>query len=202
MSSEETEGFLVPPQLYMRYGVHIGTHKLAKPMRRFAHTKKSGIYLIDLRHTDQRIRIAAKMIANYDPEQVFGFAMRLYAQKPLLYMAKWTGIIARVGKYVAGTLTNPDLPQYLEPEVVFVSDPIKEANIVREANRVGIPIIALCDTNNEPYNIDLVIPCNNRGRKALALIYWILTNQILRERDILSDDETIEDTPENFMVFL
>ena len=67
---------------------------------------------------------------------------------------------------------------------------------------IGVPVIALADTSNEPYNVDLVIPCNNRGRKALALIYWLLTNQYLRERDMLGPDETIDDSVEDFMVFL
>ena len=196
------EGLLISANMYMRFGVHIGTHSLAEPMRKFVHGKKTGVYLIDIRKTDERIRIAAKMLADFEPEQVFGFAMRLYAQKPLLMMAKWTGIVARIGKYYAGILTNPSLPQYIEPEIVFVSDPIKEANIVREANMIGIPVVSLADTSNEPYNVDLVIPCNNRGRKALALIYWLLTNQILRERGILGPDEKIDDGVENFMVYL
>jgi len=193
---------LIPSKVYMKFGVHIGTHSLAEPMRRYVHSKKAGVYLIDIRKTDERIRIAAKMLANYEPEQIFAFAMRIYAQKPLLMFAKWTGVIARIGKYYAGILTNPSLPQYVEPEIVFVSDPLKEANIIREANIVGIPVVALADTSNEPYNVDLVIPCNNRGRKALALIYWLLANQYLRERDMLGPDETIDDPIENFMVFL
>ncbi len=193
---------LVPSKVYMKFGVHIGTHSLAEPMRQYVHSKKAGVYLIDIRKTDERIRIAAKMLANYEPEQIFAFAMRIYAQKPLLMFSKWTGIIARIGKYYAGILTNPSLPQYVEPEIVFVSDPMKEANIIREANKIGVPVVALADTSNEPYNVDLVIPCNNRGRKALALIYWLLANQYLRERDMLGVDETIDDPVENFMVFL
>ncbi len=196
------EGLLVPASTYMRFGVHIGTHSLAEPMRKFVHSKKAGVYQIDIRKTDERIRVAARMIANFEPEEVLGFAMRLYAQKPLLMMAKWTGIVARIGKYYAGILTNPKLPQYVEPEVVFVSDPVKEANLIREANMVGIPVISLADTSNEPYNVDLVIPCNNRGRKALALIYWLIANQVLREKGVLEPDEMIDDPIESFMVFL
>ncbi|MEX0568393.1 MAG: 30S ribosomal protein S2 [Candidatus Njordarchaeota archaeon] len=196
------EGLLIPASMYMKFGVHIGTHSLADPMRKFVHGKKTGVYLIDIKKTDERIRVAAKMLADFEPDQIFGFAMRLYAQKPLLMMAKWTGIVARIGKYYAGILTNPSLPQYTEPEVVFISDPIKEANIVREANMVGVPVVSLADTSNEPYNVDLVIPCNNRGRKALALVYWLISNQVLREKGMLGPDERIEDPVESFMVFL
>ena len=197
-----SEELLVPSKVYMKFGVHIGTHSLAEPMKKYVHSKRAGVYLIDIRKTDERIRVAAKMLANYDPESIFAFAMRIYAQKPLLMFAKWTGVIARIGKYYAGILTNPSLPQYVEPDIVFVSDPTKEANIIREANMIGVPIIAFADTSNEPYNVDLIIPCNNRGRKALALMYWLLANQYLRERDILGPDETIDDPVENFMLFL
>lgn len=193
---------LVPVKTYMKFGVHIGTHSLAKPMQQYVHMKKVGVYLIDIRKTDERVRIAAKMLANYEPEQIFAFAMRIYAQKPLLMFSKWTGIPAIIGKYYAGILTNPSLPQYREPELIFISDPSKEANVIREANKIGVPIISLCDTSNEPYNVDLVIPCNNRGRKSLALIYWLLTNQYLRERGVIGPDEAIDEPVENFMVFL
>jgi len=197
-----SDGLLIPASMYMKFGVHIGTHSLVEPMRKFVHGKKAGVYQIDIRKTDERIRTAAKMIADFEADQVLGFAMRLYAQKPLLMMSKWTGIVARIGKYYAGILTNPTLPQYIEPEVIFVSDPIKEANLIKEANMVGVPVISLADTSNEPYDVDLVIPCNNRGRKSLALIYWLIANQVLRERGAIAPDETIEDPVEAFMVFL
>mgnify|MGYP000494073169 CR=1 FL=1 len=54
--------------------------------------------------------------------------------------------------------------------------------MVGRAAELGIPVIALCDTNNMTSNVDLVIPTNNKGRKALTLIYWLLARQVLRER--------------------
>jgi len=99
-------------------------------------------------------------------------------------------------------LTNPQLVSYVEPEIILVSDPIKERQAIKESKLMGIPVVALCDTNNIVSNIDFAIPANNKGRKSLSLIFWLLANQILRERGELSEDQTIKETPEDFMVML
>jgi small subunit ribosomal protein S2 len=68
---------------------------------------------------------------------------------------------------------------------------------VKEAAKIGVPVIALCSTDNDFSFVDLVIPTNNKGRRALAVIYWLLARQILRERgEIPADGDpvlTIED---------
>jgi small subunit ribosomal protein S2 len=74
-----------------------------------------------------------------------------------------------------------------------VTDPIGDAQVVTEAVQSGIPVIALCDTNNMTGYIDLVIPTNNKGRKALSLIYYLLTKEMLHLRGVAT---TL--TPEDF----
>jgi small subunit ribosomal protein S2 len=64
----------------------------------------------------------------------------------------------------------------------MVTDPIGDSQAVSEAAGIGIPIVGMCDTNNLTSNIDLVIPTNNKGRKALALVYWLLAREILKEK--------------------
>jgi small subunit ribosomal protein S2 len=90
-------------------------------------------------------------------------------------------------------LTNQVIPGYLEPDVVMVTDPIGDAQVVTEAVQSGIPVVALCDTNNMTGYIDLVIPTNNKGRKALSLIYYLLTKEMLRLRGVATNL-----TPEDF----
>lgn len=193
---------LVPLKTYIRYGAHIGTNKKTKDMERFIFKRKGGVYLINILKTDERIRLAARLLSQYQPNEVAVFGTRLYAQKPIIKMSKWTGFLAFPGRFLPGTLTNPELVSYVEPEIILISDPIKERQAILEATMVGIPIAALCDTNNTLSNIDLAIPANNKGRKSLALIFWLLTNQILRERKELPEEETIKETPEDFMVML
>ncbi|MHA1616121.1 MAG: 30S ribosomal protein S2 [Candidatus Njordarchaeales archaeon] len=196
------EEMLVPMKTYIRYGTHIGTNKKTKDMERFIFKRKGGVYLINIVKTDERLRLAARLLAKYEPNEVAVFGSRLYAQKPIIKMGEWTKFTIFPGRYLPGTLTNPELVTYTEPEIILVSDPIKERQAIQEAFMIGIPVIALCDTNNVLSNIDLAIPANNKGRKSLALIFWLLTNQVLRERGELGKDETIKETPEDFMIML
>jgi small subunit ribosomal protein S2 len=43
-------------------------------------------------------------------------------------------------------------------------------------------VIAMCDSNNQTGNVDLVVPTNNKGRKALSVVYWLLANETLDRR--------------------
>jgi small subunit ribosomal protein S2 len=81
-------------------------------------------------------------------------------------------------------MTNQNLHGYIEPEAVLVTDPIGDAQAIREAVQSGVPVVALCDTNNMTQFVDLVIPTNNKGRKALSMIYYLLMREMLRQRGI------------------
>ena len=78
-----------------------------------------------------------------------------------------------------------------------VTDPAADQQALREALNVGIPVVALCDANNETRDVDLVVPTNNKGRRALATVYWLLTREVLKARGALKSDEeftfTIDD---------
>ena len=56
----------------------------------------------------------------------------------------------------------------------------------------NIPVIGLCDANNETKYVDLVIPANNKGRRALAVVYWLLTREYLKARSIIESDKDFE----------
>ena len=130
---------------------------------------------MDVKQTDARIRATAKFLARFKPENILVSSARQYGQKPAKMFAKTLGAKVFAGRFVPGTLTNPALPEFIEPEVLLVTDPAADQQAVAEAVNIGIPIVALCDANNETKNIDLVIPTNNKGRRALACVYWLLT---------------------------
>ena len=88
--------------------------------------------------------------------------------------------------------------KFIEPKILVVTDPRSDSQAVIEAKQNGIPVVALCDTENLLCNVDVVIPVNNKGRKAIALVYWLLARQILRERGILSSDEEFDLEPTDF----
>ena len=182
MPDEEVD-LLIPVEDYLGAGVHIGTQQKTKDMERFIHrVRTDGLYVLDVSMTDQRIRTAADFLANYEPEQILVTSSRQYGRFPAEKFADAVGARARTGRFIPGTLTNPQYAGYIEPDVVVVTDPIGDAQAVKEAITVGIPVIAMCDSNNQTSNVDLVVPTNNKGRRALSVVYWLLANETLDRR--------------------
>ncbi|ADQ66835.1 30S ribosomal protein S2 [Halogeometricum borinquense] len=182
MPDEEAD-LLIPVEDYLGAGVHIGTQQKTNDMERFIHrVRDDGLYVLDVSQTDSRIRTAADFLAGYDPEQILVTSSRQYGRFPAKKFADAVGARARTGRFIPGTLTNPDYAGYIEPDVVVVTDPIGDSQAVKEAITVGIPVIAMCDSNNQTSNVDLVVPTNNKGRRALSVVYWLLANETLDRR--------------------
>ena len=182
---------LVDEDVYLTAGVHIGTQVKNKDMIKFIYKVRSdGLYILDVRKTDERIRLAAKFLARFKPEEILVVAQRQYAQKPAIKFSEIIGAKVVAGRFIPGTLTNPQLPNYMEASVIFINDPAADSQALNEAVKSRIPVVALCDANNRTSYVDLVIPTNNKGRRALAFIYWLLAREVLKAReDIKSDDE-------------
>ena len=177
MTADEAD-LLIPVEDYLGAGVHIGTQQKTKDMERFIHrVRTDGLYVLDVGQTDDRVRTAADFLANYDAENVLVASSRQYGRFPAEKFADAIGARARTGRFIPGTLTNPDYDGYIEPDVLVVTDPIGDSQAVTEAVTVGIPVIAMCDSNNSVSNVDFVVPTNNKGRRALSVVYWLLANE-------------------------
>ena len=193
------EELLLPRDTLLSAGIHIGTRMKTKDMEEFIYrVRPDGLFVLDVKKTDDRIRIAGKFLARFEAAKIAGTAARLYAQEPVKKFCEMTGATPIIGRFIPGLLSNPLYPNRIEPEVIIVSDPRADFQAVREASSVGIPVVALCSTDNEFAGIDLVIPTNNKGRRALAVIYWLLARQVLRERGELSSDKDLPVTIEDF----
>ena len=202
MQEEEqtgVQGLLVPEDVYLTSGVHIGTQQKSADMKAFIYKVRiDGLYVLDIKKTDTRIREAAKFLARFKPENILVVAARQYGQKPSRMFAQRIGARVLAGRFVPGTLTNPNLPEFIEPEVLVVTDPAADQQALREAMNVGIPILGLCDANNDTRFVDLVIPTNNKGRRALATVYWLLTREVLKARGQIESDEGFTQTIDDF----
>lgn len=193
------EQLLVPIDQYLKAGIHIGTKFRTKYMNNFIYkTRPDGLYVLNLQRIDERIELAAKFLANYEPEDILVVCRRENGWKPVRMFHKATGIRVFAGRYPPGILTNADLENFLEVKVLVVVDAWPDRNAIKDAMKVGIPVVALCDTNNQTNNIDLVIPCNNKGKKALGLLFHILATHYLRERGLLDRDKELEMTADDF----
>jgi small subunit ribosomal protein S2 len=181
---------LLPRDTMLSAGIHIGTRMKTLDMEPFIYrVRPDGLFVLDVQKTDERIRVAAKFLARFEPGKIAVAASRLYAHEPVKKFCALTGAKPIVGRFIPGLLSNPLYVNRIDPEVIVVSDPRADAQAVKEAAKVGIPIVALCSTDNEFAGVDLVIPTNNKGRRALAVIFWLLARQILRERGELALDK-------------
>jgi small subunit ribosomal protein S2 len=195
--SEET--LLLPRDTLLSAGIHIGTRMKTLDMEPFIYrVRPDGLFVLDVKKTDDRIRVTAKFLSRYEPSKVAIAATRLYAHEPVKMFCKLTGATPLIGRFIPGQLSNPQYKNRVDPEVIVVCDPRADAQAVKEASTVGIPIVALCSTDNEFAGVDLVIPTNNKGRRALAVIFWLLARQVLRERGELGADKDPSVTIEDF----
>lgn len=190
---------LIDFETYLSSGVHIGTRQKTGVMSPFIYrVRPDGLYVIDVRKTDERITLAGKFLALFEPSKVIVVSARQYGQRPAQRFGEVTKMRTMVGRFIPGTFTNPNYRGYLEPKALIVTDPIADEQSLREAAQAGVPVVGLCDTDNETADVDLIIPTNNKGRKALALVYWLLARQVLRARGELSPDQPFEVLVEEF----
>jgi small subunit ribosomal protein S2 len=151
-----------------------------------------GLYMLDLDITLEKIKTAAKFINRLGPDNLIVCSGRQYAETPIEKFCEMLGAKQLLGRFMPGTLTNPSLPYYIEPKIVLISDPEVDQQALIEATNAGIPVIGIANTDNITSKLDIIIPANNRGRKALATIYWLLVRQILIEKGELKENESMK----------
>ena len=193
------ESFLVPRDVYLKSGIHIGTKFRTKHMEQFIYkTRPDGLSVLNLQRIDERIKAAAAFLVQYSPEDILIVCRRENGWKAAELFGKLTGTRVFAGRYPPGILTNPNLEQYIETKIMLVVDAWPDRNAVLDAVKVGVPVIALCDTNNMSNFIDLVVPCNNKGKKSLGLLFYILTKEFLKLKGKLKEGEDLPNKLEDF----
>ena len=179
--SQQTENEDLKKQIFST-GIRVGTEVKTKFMTPFI-TKASpeGLYMLDLDITLSRIQTAGRFIKKFDINRVVVYSGRSYCKTPIEKFCELTGAKMMLGRFMPGTLTNPSLPFYIEPQLIIISDPRVDSQAVTEATNAGIPVIGIANTDNITSKLDLIIPANNRGRKSLATVYWLLAREILQD---------------------
>jgi len=194
-----TEELLVSQDLYLKSGIHIGTKFKTNYMAKFIYkTRPDGLSVLNLQQIDERIKLAANFLSHYAPDDILIVSRRENGWKPVKAFGKAIGTKCIAGRYPPGLLTNPALRIYREAKVILITDSWPDRNAIRDALAVGIPVIALCDTNNTANNIDLVVPCNNKGKKSLGLFFYILAKEYLKLTGKLKSDDEFDMKLEDF----
>ncbi|MFH8086574.1 MAG: 30S ribosomal protein S2 [Candidatus Aenigmatarchaeota archaeon] len=188
---------LIPRQQYLASGIHIGMKQKTKDMKEFIYkVREDGLSILNLKKIDERIRIAAKFLARH--KKILIVSKRSSVQEGIRKFAELIGAKAVLGRFMPGTLTNPSYKGYYEAEIVFLLEPLIDNQALKEAVKARIPVVAVCDTINETKNIDLIIPANNKGKKALATLLWLLAREILKERKEIKSDAEFNFKVEDF----
>ncbi len=193
------ENLLLGLEELLAAGLHIGTRIKTADMEQYIYRiRPDGLFILNIGQTDQKIRLAAKFVTRFDPANVLAVSSRLYGKTPVEKFSEIARTIPTVGRFMPGLISNPLQPRHADPQLVIVTDPRADWQAIREASTAGVPVIALCDTDNSFNGVDLAIPINNKGRRALAMVYWLLARQVLRERGEIPTDGNISLTVDDF----
>jgi small subunit ribosomal protein S2 len=187
----------MPREEYLASGIHIGMKQRVADMKEFIYKiRDDGLSVLNLSKIDERIRIAAKFLTRCDKIMVVG--RKTVSHDAIKKFGELVGAKVNVGRFLPGTLTNPSFKNYFEPDVLVVIDPLVDYQAMKEAITARIPIIAVCDTFNETKDIDLIIPANNKGKKALATLFWLLAREVLKGREVIKSDSEFKYKIEDF----
>jgi small subunit ribosomal protein S2 len=189
-SEQQSQSDQVDQSEYLEAGIQIGARIRTPGIKRYIYkVREDGLYLLDLPTISERIKIAAQMLSRYPPEEIAVTASRVYATAPAKKFAEITGAKLLSGRIMPGIFTNPKRDDFIEPSIILVSDTRNERQAVKEASKVNIPVIALCDTDNWMKFVDLVVPCNNKGRRSLALTYYLIARELQKARGLIKSNE-------------
>ncbi len=182
---------------YLSAGVHIGMKSCTKYLRQFVYKiRDDGLAVFNLRKVDARIVTTASFLSKF--ENILVVSRKSNAAEAVLKFAEVTGSKAIAGRFSPGTLTNPSYRDFFEPDVVISVDPLVDENAVKEAKKKRIPMVALCDTFNEASDVDLLIPANNNGKKSLAMVFMLLSRELLKKQGKIKNDSDFKYTIEDF----
>ncbi len=198
--AEQTEHLLIDSNEYLKSGIHIGTKFKTKYMSNFIYkTRPDGLSVLNLKKIDERVGMAINMLCHYAPSEILIISRRENGWKGLKQLHKWTGIEVIHGRYPPGILTNSNLETFTEPKILMVADPWPDKNAVDDAHKMGIPIIALCDTNNQSNKLDLVVPCNNKGKRSVGLVFYLIAREYMKRKGLLLGNEEPKFTVDDFV---
>ncbi|MFT4309983.1 MAG: 30S ribosomal protein S2 [Candidatus Woesearchaeota archaeon] len=194
------EPLLIPNETYLKAGVHIGTKFKTKYMEPYIFKiRPDGLAVLNMSSIDERLKAVSTYLSSYEPKDILVVARRENAWKPAVLFGRMTGARVVTARYPPGMLTNPNLEGFFEPKVLVATDPWPDRNPIKDAKKMNIPVVAFCDTNNTTQDIDVVMPCNNKGKKSLGLVFYLLGREYMLKRGLIKKEEDLPYKIDDFM---
>jgi small subunit ribosomal protein S2 len=183
MKREEKKGALAPIEDYLKSSIHLGTRAITPDMKPYVYKRRAdSLAVFNTELLDDKLKEAGEYLAHYAPEEIVVVCKREAGEKAVELFSEVTGIKAFIKKYPAGILTNPNLEDFMEKELLLICDPWTDKAALADAKRIKMPVMAICDTNNYTLNIDKIIPGNNKSAKSLGFIFYLLATVYVKKR--------------------
>ena len=181
---------LIPLEDYIKCAVHLGTKVITPDMRKFVYKRRAdGLAVINTSLIDEKLREAIKFLIDYDPKEIYIVCKREAGWSAAQKFAEVTGIKVFTKKYPPGVTTNLILDDFFESELTIICDPWTDKNALIDTARLKKPIISLCDTNNYTKYITKIIPSNNKSKKSIGCILYILAREYNKVKKIPFDSK-------------
>jgi small subunit ribosomal protein S2 len=188
---------LLSPEEFLKSGIHIGTRFKTKGMKKYIYSsRKDGLKVLAL--ATIRIDNCCKNNRNIEPSKVAIVGRRVFAKTAIELFCKVTDTKPVIGRFIPGTFTNTDSKTFMEPELIVVTESNLDKQAIAEAKDLDLPVIGFCSTNNFTENIDLIVPANNKGKKSVATLFWLLAREVQLEKGIIKTRQEFTSNVDDF----
>ncbi len=179
---------------YIKTASYLGTKVITPTMRKYVYRRRlDGLAILNTLLVDKKLKDAIDFIVQFKPDEWTLVCKREAGWRAAKMFSELTGVRLFTKKYPAGVITNTVLPNFFETKMMMVCDPWLDKNALRDAVKVKIPVVAICDTNNHTTNVDVVIIANNKSNKSLGLIFWLLSREYMKAHGIDKPLPSLED---------
>ncbi len=165
-------------------GVRIGLPKHNKYLERYIIKRiNQKLVLFNSKVIEEKIRLATNLISQYDRSKVLLVAGLEDAYYGVYNFAKMFRINVILGQYPAGSMTNFNSRNYIEPKCVIVTNPSLSRNAILDAAKINATIIGIINADDKLTYIDLAIPGNNKSGRSISTILYAIGYYLSRNNE-------------------
>lgn len=185
---EEAKYHLAPVEDYLKSSMHLGTRAITPDMRPYIYKRRAdSLAVFNTVLLDEKLKEGGEYLAKFAPEDVIIVCKRDAGAQAVELFGKVTGIKTFVKNYPTGILTNPNLNDFFEIDLLVICDPWTDKTAFDDAKRIKIPVLAICDANNYTQGITKIIPGNNKSAKSLGFMFYHLAKIYNEKRKIKTE---------------